>query len=56
MENFTYRELKLIRFAIDSEIMRREKYTNINNKTLKELDDLYDKVDDLITNMKNDSN
>ena len=45
---FTYEELRLIRFAIETEIMRREEEPLVNPKRLAEFEDLYDKVDDLI--------
>lgn len=53
MENFTYQELKLIRFTIETEIIRREKELLVNPKRLAEFEDLYNKVDNLIQDMKN---
>lgn len=50
--DFTYEELKLIRFAIETEIMRREENPLVNPKRLAEFEDLYDKVDDLIKDIR----
>lgn len=52
MYGFSYDELKLIRFAIESELMRREEnpLTNLN-RTI-EFEELYDKVDDLIRDIR----
>lgn len=51
--DFTYNELKLIRFSIETEIMRREENPLVNPKKLAEFEDLYDKIDDLIKNIRN---
>ena len=52
MENFSYEELRLIRFAIETEIMRREENPLVNPKKLAEFEDLYDKVDNLIKDIR----
>ena len=52
MENFNYQELKLIRFAIDMEIMRRAEDPLNNPKKLAEFEDLYNKVDDLMYDIR----
>ena len=50
--DFTYDELRLIRFAIETEIMRREENPLVNPKKLVEFEDLYSKVDNLITDIR----
>lgn len=50
---FSYDELRLIRFAIETEIMRREENPLVNPKRLAEFEDLYDKVDDMIKDIRN---
>lgn len=52
MENFSYNELKLIRFAIEAELMRRAENPLANPKRTTELETLYDKVDSLIWNIR----
>ena len=52
MENFNYDELKLIRFAIETEIMRREENPLVNPEKLAKFEDLYDKIDNLIQDIR----
>lgn len=52
MGNFSYDELRLIRFAIETEVMIRAENPLVNPKRLAEFEDLYDKVDDLIMDMR----
>ena len=56
MENFNYDELRLIRFAIETEIMRREEAPLNNPKKLAEFEDLYNKVDNLIQDIRRNNN
>lgn len=56
MENFNYDELRLIRFAIETEIMRREENPLVNPKKLAEFEDLYNKVDNLIQDIRRNNN
>ena len=53
---FTYDELKLIRFAIETEIMQREENPLVNPKRLANFEDLYDKVDNLMQNIRKNNN
>lgn len=48
MKNFTYKELKMIKKALAMEIMRREDDRNTNLDELRQFDDLYEKVYDMI--------
>ena len=52
MENFNLNELRLIRFALETEVMRREEDPLNNPKKLAEFDDLYNKVDNLIQDIR----
>jgi hypothetical protein len=52
MENFSYKELQLIRRAIDKEIMCREKNPIANPEITMEFEALYNKVDNLIRNIR----
>lgn len=52
MCGFNYEELRLIRLALGTEIIRREELQNTNMERLKQFEDLYDKVDNLMQDMK----
>ena len=49
---FTYEEMRMIRFALMTEVMRREDSKNPNKEKIKQYDDLYDKVDSIMKEMR----
>ena len=55
MDNFSYDELRLIRVAIDTEIMRRAENPLVNPKKLAQFEDLYDKVDTMIQRIRSNN-
>ena len=55
MENFTYEELRMIKIAVETEIIRREDNPLVNPERLAKLEDLYNKVHDLMQDMKNNN-
>ena len=52
MDNFTYEEMRLIRMALKTEIIRREQNPHTNPERLTKFEDLFDKVYDLIQEMR----
>ena len=55
MENFTYEELQMIRIALETEVIRRQNNPFLNPERLFKFDDLYDKVSNLIQDMRNNN-
>lgn len=53
MENFTYEELRMILIAVETEIIRREENPFVNPKRLFKFEDLYEKISNMIQDMKN---
>lgn len=55
MENFTYDELRMIKWAIETEIDRRVEKPLVCPERLAKFEDLYYKVFDMIQDMKNNN-
>ena len=55
MEYFTYEELRMIRIAVETEIIRREENPFVNPERLAKFEDLYNKVHNLMQDMKNNN-
>lgn len=53
MNNFTYDELRMIKIALTTEIMRREENPLLNPQRLAKYEDLLDKVYDLLKKTNN---
>lgn len=55
MENFTYDELRMIKWAVETEIDRRAEKPLVCPERLAKFEDLYCKVRDLIKNIDNNN-
>ncbi len=55
MYGFTYDELRMIRFAIETEIIRREENPIPNLDKIQQFEDLHDKVYGMMQDMKSNN-
>lgn len=55
VENFTYDELRMIKWAVATEIRKRAEEPLVCPERLAKFEDLYDKVFDMIQDMKNNN-